>query len=178
MTQEGTQEESIPFIPLNDEMPDERMEKGFTQFVEEHGFTSKEISAAYNHLMGVDADSEVPAILIEEMQRLERDHFPVNRFAEFSRTLNFVETAVPSFEHFVEELPVSDNEKYMLRSIVKKQRVGELEIFIAGELVKKVRVRGNTGEPHELALVFGSLLKQYYDEAQQIKEKLEFQFTE
>lgn len=138
-----------PFDPNHEVTPDEQMEADFTTYVDAHNYTSAQVQEAYYRLMGetVDLDTDVPPELLEEMQRLLNQHFPLNRFAQFIEIFKTVEAAVPIYDHFVEDLTISEKEKRMLRSLVKKNRVGELEIFFWRNVGSKSSAQGCTGRP-------------------------------
>lgn len=122
---------------------DDVMSDDFAEFINRPEYTADQVREAYYQLMGVsernEADPVVTTILVE-MQRLERSGFPVNRFAEFIGTLQRLEDAVPVYEHFVTTLPVTENEKRMLVSIVTQDRSGQLEVMVGGRLAAKVQI--------------------------------------
>lgn len=132
------------------ENPIDTMSDGFAEFINHPGYSADQVRAAYYRLVGVsvpaDTDPVVETILAE-MQRLEKEHFPINRFSEFIGTLQKIEDTVPAYFRFVESLPVTANEKSLLRSLANMERTGVLEIAVAGKLSTKISFQGEGWSP-------------------------------
>jgi hypothetical protein len=124
---------------------DAKLEDEFTLFICERGYSADQVWRAYERLLGDtvpdEADLAVDAILAE-MQRLEKAHCPVSRFASVIDTFRRMENAVPDYLYFVSRLAATDGEKAMLRSLVQQLKPGKLVVTVDGRSVCTVEVRG------------------------------------
>jgi hypothetical protein len=68
------------------------------------------------------------------MKEMEEQGMPVNRFARLVEEKDEVEVMPSRFPQYIAELPTSEKEKAILRSIVEKKRNGRVEVFVKGEL--------------------------------------------
>ena len=141
----------------SDESPDDVMGKKFASFIDEGGYTADEVREAYYRLCGVVEDensSEQVTTLLNEMERLTRAQFPLNRLILFIRGVEIWEDSVKKFEGYVSTLAISDKEKSILKSIVSESREGDLECHIDGTPVIKMKiVENNSKEGAALALM-------------------------
>lgn len=115
----------------------------FMIFIDENNYTADQMRDAYYRLNEVndetEATPEVTAIL-NRMRKMVGNDFPLNRFAELIGRRQNYEDAVPKYHKFVDELEISDKEKEVLRSIVDRERNGQVICFVEGRIVGEIKI--------------------------------------
>lgn len=110
------------------------LERTFTHFLSGKNISASTLRKAYYELCGDSTEtgneSSPYAELLKEMQRITELHFPLNRFANLVTELEKQEDAIKSFDTFVIDLPVSDKEKILLKSLVTQNKVGDLTCYV------------------------------------------------
>lgn len=120
--------ENIPRESLTDHQADE-----FNDFAMEMGATSKDTEEAYLFLCKIkegNPSNQRVKDLYEKMEKLSREHFPINRFAEIVKNWYENENGENVYLEYINTLPLSENEIRILYSIVTKDREGELQFYI------------------------------------------------
>lgn len=123
--------------------------------------TSEEIEKAYFHLCGAqdgDVGNGVVKNLLDEMTRLSKEGFPINRFAKLVNTEQTLENGENEYLAYVNKLPITEKEKQVLWSIVSKERTGELALFKNDEMVTSFEIDNNRAK-HIIALQLTELVK-------------------
>lgn len=111
---------------------DDRMVEELVNFIEEHSYSKEEIQEAYFRVCGVvdpEKDNERITALHNEMERMTKNRFPLNRFARVVDTYTDIEDNGGRFIEFVQGLPLTEKEKRVLLSIVEKKRNGTLALL-------------------------------------------------
>jgi len=154
---------------------------GFVRFIDARGFSADQIREAYYRLCGIsETGNDDPAIeeIRERMQTMTDKKFSLNRFASLIGVKQEYEDAKLSCFNFINALPVSDNEKEMLHSIVERRRDGELSIVVDGRRAATVAIHIRENLPSEtVALEFMDMLKRVTALAEK-SGKYEFSFVE
>lgn len=111
------------------ENPDDQETVLFRDFIKENNYTADQMREAYYRLVGVEEEgeptSEVAAIL-GKMQEMVAKDFPLNRFAKLIEARQIYEDPLPVYNNYIESLKISEKEKGVLRSIVDRERNGEV----------------------------------------------------
>ncbi len=166
-------------IPMNSETLIEERLKQFSLFVKAGGYTPDQVREAYYQAMGVSDDKnedETIKTIATEMESMIADRFPVNRFVVFIEKEQEREDAMKAYMTYVENLQLSQKEKNMLLSILKKRRNGELEFLIDGKPSVRVDLEIENAPDTDLAIELLKIFKQCIDKVP-AGEKYEFIFT-
>lgn len=121
-----------------DESPDDKEVRLFSKFISDNKYTADQMREAYYRLVGVEEEGEPGtevAVILSKMREMEERNVPLNRFATLVGTKQNYEDAVPAYHDYVDTLRISDNEKRVLRSIVDRERSGEVVCMIDGETI-------------------------------------------
>ncbi len=129
------------------ESEDDIQEKGLRRYIDDNNYSAEEIREAYYNFCGIEDETKQDKRiedLVTEMQKLSDARFPINRFVKIIKLKERWDDSPIQFELFVNSLPISDNEKAILNSIVQKNRTGEIEIHAGGQVITKVLINSNT----------------------------------
>lgn len=122
---------------------DDKTRDEMIAFCKNGGYSADEIRAAYYQVLGI-AEEPIESMrvlsLVEKMNGAAKSGFPLNRFKEIVEMKQTIEGALSNFAEYVATLPVSDNEKRVLHSIVEKKRSGELSFIINGDEFAKCKI--------------------------------------
>lgn len=138
-------------------------EKEFMKFLAENNYSWAELEEAYHRLCGISEEKiENTRVenLLEHMENLSTQHFPINRFAHIINSMKDLEDSVSIFEHFVRDLAVSENEKKVLYSIVREGRAGKLEGHVNDDVVMELQVE-NEGSREDTAAILLEALRKF-----------------
>lgn len=142
--------ENIPqWTKRPDLSDDDQRQVEFKLYITERGFSADQLRAAYYRALGDTASGgDDPSVeeLSGKILEMTDSGFPINRFASLIGSKQKYEDAKISCFGFIDSLSVSDNEKWVLRSIVERRRSGSISVDIADrESVDfKVRIPDNT----------------------------------
>jgi hypothetical protein len=110
----------------------QKMESDLVKQIEAQAYSKEEIQEAYFRVCGISDEtknSDRVDTLHSEMEKMTQNRFPLNRFKSLVEGLDVSRVGVESFNSFVSNLPVTEKEKLILRSIVEKRRSGILSIL-------------------------------------------------
>lgn len=98
-----------------------------------HGMSSRELFEAYQIAMGLEAGSTPPrpevSRLAQKLDGYMRAGLPANKIAELVSSKEQLESIPAKFDEMVNQMPITPNEKHVLRSIIEHRRPGKLEVF-------------------------------------------------
>ena len=173
MTNEGPR--SIKF-----ENPDDQETVLFRNFIEENNYTADQMREAYYRLVGVEEGGEPTpevAAILSKMQEMVTKDFPLNRFATVIEENQDYEEAVPAYHKYVDSLEISDTEKEVLRSIIDKERSGEVVCMIEGETIGDFKIKVKDFEKEIAAMIITKSIERLLLEVPK-GERYAFNFTE
>lgn len=173
MTNEGPR--SIKF-----ENPDDQETVLFRNFTEKNNYTADQIREAYYRLVGVEEGTEPTpevAAILGKMQEMVAKNFPLNRFATVIEENQDYEEAVPTYHKYVDGLEISDNEKRVLRSIIDKERSGEVICMIGGKIIGDFKIKVKDFEKEIAAMLITKSIERLLLEVPE-GERYAFNFTE
>lgn len=163
-----------------EESPDDKEVRLFSKFVLDHKYTAGQMREAYYRLVGVEEEgepgTEVAAIL-SKMREMEEKNVPLNRFASLVETKQNYEDAVPAYYDYVETLKISDKEKGVLRSIVDRERNGEVICMIDGETIAGFNVNVKNIGKETAVVLLAQAIEKILERVPQGK-RYAFNFTE
>jgi hypothetical protein len=171
MTSEGRPKHTRLEDPIDEET------EVFKRFIKEHRCTADQMREAYYRLLGISENkTEIPnvGLIYTEMQRMVDNRFPLNRFASLIESRQDFEDAVPMYHNFVEGLDISDNEKKVLRSIIDREREGEIVCLVGNQIVAEFKVHTKSlGKSIAVAVI----LKNIRNILEQIPRGKKYEFT-
>lgn len=160
---------------------EEQFDELFT-YVVQHEVSSDDLRDAYFSVCGVYEGGELSdnaKSILEKMNVLVDNGFPLNRFAILVQSQEEYEKSNGGFTKFIDELDISDQEKELLNSIIIKKRSGRLTIGVAGN---EPLIGLNVTIPHTMTSAqAGFLLKDVLQKniEMHLKDKtIEFSFEE
>lgn len=122
---------------------DSKMYKDFIDFIDDGNFKAAQIREAYYQLCGIsedkNQDNDVEKIL-EKMNEISKDNFPLNRFAEIIASKEKYENSVPEYYQYIDSLKIYDKEKKVLKSIVEQERLGEVSCLVDGNVIAEFKI--------------------------------------
>lgn len=163
-----------------EESPDDKEIRLFSKFVLDHKYTADQMREAYYRLVGVEEEGEPGqevAAILDKMREMEERSVPLNRFASLVETKQNYEDAVPAYHDYVDTLKISDNEKRVLRSIVDRERSGEVVCMIDGESIAGFNVNVKDFGKETAVVKIAQAIEQILQRVPQGKQYA-FNFTE
>ena len=136
--------EHVPHVPEVELSPDDKESRSLALFINEHHLSADQIREAYYRLCGVSEDESEDAgvdMLLERMQKMTDEGYPINRFVSLVEAKQETEDAKETCFSYIETLPVSTNEKSVLRSIIEDLRSGELSLFVGDREYVSITIR-------------------------------------
>lgn len=139
--------------------PDKKMSDEFKQFIDDNGYTSEQMQMALLRFYDDDLENQKqdPAVekILERIKEMVDNNFPLNRLPELIKIKNKVEKIIPSYFEYIDTLDISPKEKAVLHSIIEKERIGQVILFIDGEITAEFKIpKGMIKEQLALTLIF------------------------
>lgn len=139
--------------------PDKKMSDEFNQFIDDNGYTSEQMQVALLRFYDDDLENQKqdPAVekILEKIKEMIDNNFPLNRLPELIEAKNKVEKIIPNYFEYIDTLDISPKEKAVLNSIIEKERLGQIILFIDEEITAEFEVpKGMTKEQLALTLIF------------------------
>ncbi len=161
------------------ESEDDKRSKDFLSYVRLNNVSADVLEKEYFRVCGVEEKEPNGSELFLKMQEMVNDGFPLNRFTTVIEVLGSLENAKDNLEKYIDTLDISENEKYVLNSIVKKRRKGTLTLFRLNghvEIAKTVIPDLPIGDENMYYVQFQQELMQILGLVK--NQKIEFEFEE
>jgi len=156
---------------------DDKVEKEFKNFITEKQFSVDELRKAYYEVCGIsEAGENADSELVNKMQEMIEDRYPLNKFSRLIEKLDEFDNAPANFKSMVDNLNLTYNEKSALNSIVEKGRVGDLEFYSDGELIAEIKITKQES-PETISIKLLKELTEIFNDVSS-KGELSVQFTE
>jgi hypothetical protein len=137
MTREGRP------IGIGPEDSDDRQMADFRDFINKNDYTADQMREAYYQLVGVsDKNGTAPEVnsILGRMREMVEKRFPLNRLAALVEAKQDYEDVIPTFHAYIDTLEISTNEKGVLRSIIDKERSGEVICLVNGDIIGEIKI--------------------------------------
>jgi len=123
---------SIPDVDEEKYDPQKIQEKELMDFSRKNKISGDELELAYKLAMGVAEEKERAReeviALAKKMEEFMKNGLAINRIVEMIGSKREYEAACDNYYNLVSTMPISEREKEVLVSIVKKKRAGKLTI--------------------------------------------------
>lgn len=145
---------------------DEKVAKDFSDFISENNFTSEQLRAAYDNLLGIAKDAAADPVIEKitaKMDDVTKDNrLSLNKLLEIISSWDQVKDVMTEYYNLVNESIFSDKEKNVLRSIAEKTRYGKISFYVDSELFADFVIQ-ETGASEEASVVkLSKLLKDVF----------------
>ncbi len=135
--------------PPTHENSDDFLSKKLFDYIEAESITADELRDAYYLFCGVTTEHSSTRVhaTANLMSEMSNEHYPINRFVSMISNLEEWEDAPLRLISYIDNLPITEKEKAMLKSIPEKARAGELHLLVDGKMAARVIIKTAQNSP-------------------------------